>query len=84
MKLPLSEIPGHVLDADVMVCAEDRTLEQGVIGLSKVRVDDPAYIFLGVIDGLMRGEVLIQAPVGRKLVGHNMGCAVNHWPRDCL
>ena len=85
MKLSLSQIAGEMLFADVMMHAVDRPLQQRMIRLGEIRVeDDAAHERLGVIDGVVAGEVLAQSRVAHVFVCDDMSGPVDVWDCDGL
>src|SRR5207249_6305226 len=70
-ELELVEVGIHMLRADLMIRADDRTLEQRKRALNRVRMDLSAYpFFLGVIHAVVRRLIVAAEPlICRPVIG---------------
>src|SRR5207249_9136954 len=70
-KLKLVEIGVEMLRADLMICTNDRTLEQRKRALNRIGVDLATYpFFLGMVHAVVRRFVVAGEPlVGRSVIG---------------
>src|SRR6266404_2643105 len=79
----LIKIAVKMLHADLMIRADDRTLEQRPDAFHRVRVNVAAYPFLsGVIHGLMKRVRIAASLIRGAIIGHNSGCFIGDLRSD--